>query len=157
VVTPLFNYAMPLIRYELGDMAEVGTASPLCGRGLPTLRRILGRYRNMFRYRDGSTSWPAATGFRLANFIALRQFQVVQTDFNHVEIRYVADDDAAGRPIDLAALTERVRRVLRQPVDVSVRRVSQIERSSNGKYEDCISLVASDGVDATPSILKKKA
>ena len=149
VATPLYNYAMPLIRYELGDMAEVGTAPPACGRGLPTLRRILGRYRNMFRYRDGKTSWPNTTGFRLGNFITLKQFQVVQTDFNHVEIRYVADENATDRPIDLAALTERVRKVLRQPVDVSVRRVVQIERSRGGKYEDCISLVASDGVDAT--------
>jgi phenylacetate-CoA ligase len=152
VATPLYNYAMPLIRYELGDMAEVGTAPPDCGRGLPTLRRILGRYRNMFRYLDGSTSWPRATGFRLGNFIALKQFQVVQTDHNHVEIRYVPDDDATDRPIDLAALTQRVRTVLCQPVDVSVRRVVQIERSRGGKYEDCISLVSSDGIHASPPI-----
>ncbi len=39
VATPLFNYAMPLIRYELGDYAEVGSAKARCGRGLPTLRR----------------------------------------------------------------------------------------------------------------------
>ena len=148
VVTPLYNFAMPMIRYDLGDMAEVGTARPACGRGLPTLRRILGRYRNMFRYRDGTTAWPVSAKFNLTDFIAPKQFQVVQTDFEAIEIRYVPDEEAADRPIDLAGLTERVRAVLRQPVNVSVRRVPQIERSRSGKYEDCLSLVAIDGASS---------
>ena len=142
VVTPLYNYAMPLIRYELGDMAEVGSARPACGRGLPSLRRILGRDRNMFRFRDGSASWPIASRFRLGHFIALKQYQVVQTDFDHVEIRYVSD--APERPINLPAVTERVRTVLRHPVEVSLCRVDQIARSRTGKYEDCISLIPID-------------
>ena len=80
---------MPLIRYELGDMAEAGAVNPSCGRGLPTVRRILGRYRNLFRFRDGTTVWPTPAHFR--NFIAGKQFQVVQTDFDHIEIRYVPE------------------------------------------------------------------
>jgi len=39
VVTSLHNYAMPLIRYELDDYAEVGERCR-CGRGLPVLKRI---------------------------------------------------------------------------------------------------------------------
>ena len=42
VVTTLHNFAMPLIRYDIGDYEEVGEACS-CGRGLPVLRRILGR------------------------------------------------------------------------------------------------------------------
>jgi phenylacetate-CoA ligase len=44
VVTSLYNFAMPLIRYEPGDFAEVGVAGA-CLRTLPTLRRILGHAR----------------------------------------------------------------------------------------------------------------
>jgi len=46
VITTLHNYAMPLVRYETGDFAEVGDPCP-CGRGLPVLRRVVGRPRNM--------------------------------------------------------------------------------------------------------------
>jgi hypothetical protein len=42
VATPLNNFAMPLIRYDVGDMAEVG-APCACGRGLPVLKRVSGR------------------------------------------------------------------------------------------------------------------
>ena len=41
IVTDLRNYATPLIRYEIGDYAEVGPACP-CGRGMPTLAHITG-------------------------------------------------------------------------------------------------------------------
>ena len=128
VITPLYNYAMPLIRYELGDLAELGSTPSPCGRGLPTLRRILGRTRNLFRFRDGTT------------FLAPKQFQVVQTDFDTIEIRYVPENN--DRPIDLPALTQRIRAVLRQPVEVVVRSVDQIARSPSGKYEEYISLVS---------------
>ena len=137
IVTPFDSYAMPFIRYELGDLAEAGTATPSCGRGLPTIRRILGRYRNLFRFRDGTTVWPTPAQFR--KFIAGKQFQVVQTDFDHIEIRYVPE--STDQPIDLLALTESVRSTLGQPVDVTVRAVDAIPRSRNGKYEDFISQV----------------
>ncbi|MGH7126146.1 MAG: phenylacetate--CoA ligase family protein, partial [Stellaceae bacterium] len=45
VATPLNNFAMPLLRYEVGDVAEVGPPCA-CGRGLPVLTRILSRDRS---------------------------------------------------------------------------------------------------------------
>jgi len=39
VVTPLHNFATPLLRYDIGDEAEFGSACP-CGRTLPVLTRI---------------------------------------------------------------------------------------------------------------------
>jgi phenylacetate-CoA ligase len=39
IVTPLHNFAMPLIRYEIGDYSEVGPPCA-CGRGLPVLTRV---------------------------------------------------------------------------------------------------------------------
>ncbi len=60
VATPLHNVAMPLLRYDLGDYAEVGAEvgaeggtdagdACRCGRGLAVVRRILGRRQNMLR------------------------------------------------------------------------------------------------------------
>jgi phenylacetate-CoA ligase len=42
VVTPLHNFATPLLRYELGDMAAFGPPCP-CGRTLPVLTHITRR------------------------------------------------------------------------------------------------------------------
>ncbi len=46
VLTSLHNFAMPLIRYQNQDYAEVGPSCP-CGRGLPVIKRVLGRERNI--------------------------------------------------------------------------------------------------------------
>mgnify|MGYP000113622014 CR=1 FL=1 len=54
VVTPFYNLAMPLIRYDIGDYAEAG-APCACGRTLPVLARIMGRSRNMLRLPGGGT------------------------------------------------------------------------------------------------------
>jgi phenylacetate-CoA ligase len=139
IVTSLYNYAQPMIRYEPGDLAEAGSEQARCRRGLRSLRRILGRYRNVFRFRDGTIRSPSPERFGIRDMISMQQSQVIQHDFDRIEILFVSD----GRdlPIDLPALTERIRSVLGQPVTVTVRRVDAIERSPSGKYEDCISLV----------------
>ena len=66
VVTPLHNFAMPLIRYEIGDLAEVGPPCT-CGRTLPVLTRIPGRARDMLTLPGGAQRhllWPWRAGPR---------------------------------------------------------------------------------------------
>ena len=45
LVTAFGNLAMPLLRYDTDDMAEVSDGPCICGRTLPTFREIHGRYR----------------------------------------------------------------------------------------------------------------
>ena len=90
VVTDLHNFATPLIRYDLGDYAEVGPCCP-CGRGLPTLRRILGRRRNMVRLPDGRSLWPGIGGLPYRGIAPIRQFQFIQNELESIEMRLVAD------------------------------------------------------------------
>lgn len=61
VITDLHNFATPVVRYAPGDLAEVGEPCP-CGRGLPTLRRIVGRSRNLILMPDGRRLWPSLGG-----------------------------------------------------------------------------------------------
>ena len=142
IVTPLRNPAMPLLRYEPGDFAEMGSYSPTCSRKLPTIRRILGRSRNLFRFRDGSQVWPDIGSAQFENYISLKQFQIVQTDLDHIEFRYVPDDPS--RPVDVSGLVEYVRRSIGQPLEVGIQRLEAIERSPGGKFESFISLVPSE-------------
>ena len=99
VVTSLHNLATPLIRYEHRDHVEVGTPCS-CGRGLPTIARILGRTRNMLTLPDGRQHWPL-TGFMAFREIApVRQYQFVQHTREEIEVRFVVDrptDRGGGR------------------------------------------------------------
>jgi phenylacetate-coenzyme A ligase PaaK-like adenylate-forming protein len=89
-LTALHNYATPLVRYDIGDMAEVASPCP-CGRGLPAWRRILGRQRNLILMPDGSRVWPV-TGFPRCREVApVVQYQLVQQDRETVEARLVVE------------------------------------------------------------------
>ncbi|GAB4370342.1 MAG: phenylacetate--CoA ligase family protein [Kiloniellaceae bacterium] len=135
VVTPLMNFAMPLLRYEIGDYATVGGASP-CGRGLPVLERILGRVRNMLVRPDGGKVWPAFGTKTLMKVAPVRQYQFVQQRRDLVEARIVL-----WRPATAAeeqALIQHVRDSLPAGIEVALRIVDTIPRSEGGKYEDFV-------------------
>jgi phenylacetate-CoA ligase len=90
VVTDLHNYATPLVRYDIGDVAQVGPPCP-CGRGLPTLRHVLGRQRNLIRLPDGRRHWPL-TGFpRCRDIAPVLQYQLVQETVDLIVARLVVE------------------------------------------------------------------
>ncbi len=142
VVTSLYNYAMPFIRYEIGDYAEVGTRTPDCRIKLPTLKRIIGRYRNSFILKDGRILFPhpLMSGFR--RFFAHVQLQVVQTDLDHLEVRYVPSDEP--QQPDEAGLESWLRDELGHDFKVKLKQVSALARSPDGKFEDFVSEVSGD-------------
>jgi len=82
VVTTLHNFAMPLIRYALGDYAEVGEACP-CGRGLAVLNKVLGRERNMLTLASGSRHYPSFPAESRSSIAPIKQIQLVQKSVDH--------------------------------------------------------------------------
>src|SRR5207244_11937336 len=53
VVTDLSNFAMPLIRYQIGDVGVLADRACPCGRGLPLLESIEGREADYVVTADG--------------------------------------------------------------------------------------------------------
>ncbi len=54
IVTCLTNAAMPLIRYDTGDLAQAVDGPCPCGRTLPTFGDVVGRYRQIVSLPDGT-------------------------------------------------------------------------------------------------------
>ncbi|MCH8188724.1 MAG: phenylacetate--CoA ligase family protein [Proteobacteria bacterium] len=133
VVTDLHNFAMPLIRYEIGDYAEAGEPCP-CGRGLPVITRILGRTRNMLTLPSGEQIWPAFAKALREALPQLRQAQLVQRTLDEIEVRLVVARPLTPREED------RARRALGKALsDAFAYRfvyVDEIPRSAAGKFEE---------------------
>lgn len=144
VVTGLHNFAMPLIRYEIGDYAEVGEPCA-CGRGLPVLRRVLGRQRNMFTMPDGRTRWPVVEARDLAGVFEdlppITKFQVVQKTLELLELNLVTLRPLT--PKEEEAIRSYVKRGLEYDFDVQFNYVEDIPRTPRGKYEEFRSEVSS--------------
>lgn len=142
VVTPFYNYAMPLIRYKNGDLLDRSTEPCPCGRTLPRIERVLGRERNLFIFSDGSRIRPDMRRKDYAPFLSAKQFQVIQHTLTHIEVRYVADDPT--QPIDIPGFTRLLQNLLHQNINVKLTRMDEIPRASSGKFETWKSHVTAD-------------
>lgn len=138
VVTSLHNFATPLIRYEVGDYAEVGAPCP-CGRGLPVLARILGRTRNMLVMPDGTRRWPLLGWREFRNIAPVVQHQLVQRSLDRVEVRLVVERTlTAGEEDRLRTL---VQQALGHPFPLTFAYLPEIPRTRSRKYEEFVSEV----------------
>jgi phenylacetate-CoA ligase len=133
VATPLHNFAMPLLRYEVGDLAEVGAPCP-CGRGLPVVTRIAGRVRNMLRLPDGGLVWPRLSEGTYREIAPIRQYQVAQVAPERLEVRLVPE-----RPLtadEEAALAAKINARIGHVFEIVFAYPPEIPRGPSGKYED---------------------
>lgn len=138
VLTTLHNFAMPLIRYELGDYAEVGEPCD-CGRGLPVLARIHGRRRNMVVLPDGRRHWPSLPSTLWLSVAPIRQFRVIQPAADCLEILYVMERPLT--PEEQNRLEKLLAERLGHAFFIRWQQVDAIERGPGGKYEDFVSLL----------------
>lgn len=136
VVTRLHNFFMPLIRYALGDFAEVGEPCP-CGRGLPVLRRVVGRARDLLTLPDGSRHAVTIHASRYFASMGVLQLQVEQDRPDHLLVRLVTRDPLNTEQEQY--LREEFQRNLHFPHAIDLQRVTGIARAPGGKYFDFVS------------------
>lgn len=141
LVTDLSNFAMPLIRYRIGDVVAQAEGSCRCGRGLPRLGKVQGREADYVLTPAGNL----ISGISLTeNFAMLipgtAQLQVIQETRTHLRLRMVKDadfTDAARRKI-----AQLVRELFGPTMTHDVEFVEAIPQEPSGKYRFCISNVA---------------
>ncbi|HWG36449.1 MAG TPA: hypothetical protein VN690_01910 [Terriglobales bacterium] len=152
LLTDLTNYAMPLIRYRIGDCVLGGAppAACACGRGLPLLPPIAGRTTDTFRLPDGRmVPGVALTNRVIQEAPALAKTQIVQETLRDFRVRYVP---APGfTPRDLEPLQRKLVEFLGSDVRWQFEAVEEIEREANGKTRFCISHLSGAGAGAAAS------
>jgi phenylacetate-CoA ligase len=139
LATPLHNFAMPMIRYEIGDYAEVGEPCP-CGRGLPVINRILGREQDMVTLPNGEKRWTLLSSGNIEAFLEIapvRQYQFVQKNLKTIEARLVVEREL--NDTEKEALVDWILDKLDHPFTVEISFVDEIPRTASGKYQDFIS------------------
>ncbi len=139
LITCLNNFATPLIRYEIGDYAEVGGACP-CGRGFPVVKRIMGRYRNLVTLPDGSRHWPRL-GYesQLQAIAPIELMQMIQRELDQMDVRLVMPRQLTES--EEAALTTFIWKNFGYNFRLNFDYVDTIRNPVNGKIEQFISLI----------------
>jgi phenylacetate-CoA ligase len=139
VVTDLYNYGMPLIRYAIGDQAVAGFGRCTCGRGLPLLREVSGRRLDALRTPDGRRVPGEFFPHLLKDFAAIRQFQVVQPALDQLQLRVVLASN--WTPAEQLRLLEQVATRMGPQVTVHWQSVPSIPLTRAGKHRVVVSEV----------------
>ena len=101
LATSLVNYAMPLIRYEIGDQVIASDELCNCGRGSPMLKEVIGRTVSILVMPDGSRvhGWFFQhVFFRVGEQV--RKYRVVQETKDRIEIDIVPGSDFGKHTIN---------------------------------------------------------
>jgi phenylacetate-CoA ligase len=131
LVTSLYNSAMPLLRYAMGDAGVLRPDRCPCGRGLPSMEPSRGRTVDFFRLAGGARVAPYTLTCAIESVQGMRQYQIVQEAPDRVAVKVVPGpefDDAARSDI-----ADRLRPVL-PGVHVEVRVAEAIPAEASGKY-----------------------
>jgi phenylacetate-CoA ligase len=137
ICTGLINQDMPLIRYEVGDMAvrEDSTKCP-CGRSLPEMGEIEGRLDDMLITIDGRFVGRLDSIFKVN--LPVKEAQIIQENSQLIHLKVVPSQ---GYGTDTRqTLSELIRERLGD-VKVEVEELSAIPRDANGKFKAVVSKV----------------
>ncbi len=139
IVTDLRNYSMPLIRYEVGDLAAIDDSPCECGLPFPRLKNIQGRATDILYRKDGTPIAGLETTDAITYSGISTQAQIVQEEPGRITVKIVK----------LSQTTEKQRSYIRNKLmemlgpdgDVTFADVDVIERDKSGKFRYTISNV----------------
>jgi len=140
VVTDLYNYGMPFIRYRVGDVAVPSDRKCPCGRGFPLLERVEGRTADYVVTPNGSLISGISLTENLATLVpGLEQMQIVQEATDFLRLRIVPGEqfgDESFRAIE-TLIRKRFGPTMRHECEL----VEAIACEPSGKFRFVISKV----------------
>jgi phenylacetate-CoA ligase len=138
IVTALHNYANPVIRYELNDLAALQQGCA-CGHAGPVLTNLLGRKRFLVRLPSGERKAVPINARRWLAIAPFRDTRLVQVSEGVLHAELVLD-----RPLteqEREAVLSMFRREISPDLTYEIHQVEAIAWAPTFKRQDVVSLV----------------
>ena len=141
VATNLHAYAMPFIRYRLGDLVTRGHEHCACGRPFSSIGSIQGRTIDYFTLPGGRVLHPYDI---LRTLIAggdgwIRQYQLLQERTDRIVLRVLPAESQVSEQV--ARVERSVERLLGPEVSFQVQLLDELPLEPTGKFRPARSLV----------------
>ena len=133
LATSLYNYAMPFIRYDTGDLGHMIDDVCGCGRGYKLLKEVVGRQYEMLMTPEGQGVFGGFFTTQIFDKIdGIKAFQVKQEKIDKIIIKIIPEEDFDEEQLD------KIREIIRKKSEgwnVEFEFVDEIERTGAGKYK----------------------
>jgi phenylacetate-CoA ligase len=152
ICTSLFNYAMPFIRYAIGDVGIPSDGLCTCGRTLPLMKVVEGRRDSLLLLPDGRILTPRTFTIAMNMFKFYRyidQFRVIQKKPDLFEFNLKMKDDGFEESIveiELLAHLKTMFKLNMNEVRFEIKFVEDIPLDRSGKLMAVVSELKSDAL-----------
>ncbi len=137
ILTDLYNFAFPFIRYEIGDVAVMAKDSTCeCGLTLPKLEKVEGRIPDMVILRDRIIS-PANWAMMNADINGIDQFQIIQNSIDHLILNIEKNKIFTTK--DEQHIRDYMKKILKDDATFEINFVDKIKMPKSGKRRWVIS------------------
>lgn len=135
ICTGFGNYAMPLIRYDIGDVAIPINGSCFCGRGGMLVEKVVGRVEDYIITPDGRYVGRLDHIFKEVSNVS--EAQIIQKELNKITLNIVPRKAYTKR--DEKSILREARIRLGNQIGIEIKLVQEIHRLPNGKFPFVIS------------------
>ena len=150
ICTSLFNYAMPFIRYAIGDVGIPSDGLCTCGRTLPLMKVVEGRRDSLLLLPDGQILTPRTFTIAMSMFKFYRyidQFRVIQKKRDLLEFYIKMKDNSPEESImevELIAHLAKMCKLDMNDVKMEIKFVEDMPLDKSGKLMAVVSELKSD-------------
>ncbi len=145
LITDLHNYALPLIRYAVGDHGRMINDECICGRPYPLMKNIVGRVTDNFIDAEGNTvATISLSHYLIAEGPKVGQVQLIQNSPTEITVRITNDPppDDSTKQFYINRLTH----VMKGLKNVRFEIVDKIEAEKSGKFRFAICNLSNDDI-----------
>jgi phenylacetate-CoA ligase len=148
ILTNLYNFAMPFIRYDTGDIGVLSNRKCKCGNQSPLINFIEGRNNDYFTLQNGKVIDPRRLNSSFRFFISrynkkygwnVEKYQIIQEDINSVVVKIVKGQKFSNN--DIKKTYKMIKRIMGRNVKIDVKIVNDILKTKRGKMQTVISKV----------------
>lgn len=132
VVTDLFNYAFPMIRYDTGDTGMYMDENDQ-SNGFPVLSKIYGRLLDLVYDTTGTAIHPMTLARILKNYDKIKHWQFIQKNANLYELKLQLTDG-----MDTAGCVRQLQQVFGDNAQIEISLVNDIPVLSSGKRKPVV-------------------
>lgn len=132
VITDLYNYGMPLIRYVNGDRATLENESCRCGNPLPVMSSVDGRKLDIIKTPSGKIIPGELFPHLFKEFSGIIRFQVKQSKLDELTILMIINSDFSDD--DQQKIQDEINKYAAHELALNFSFVDDIPLTSSGKH-----------------------
>lgn len=140
ISTGFWSTAMPLIRYDTGDIVTGSNETCSCGRVFPVIKSIVGRQGDVIKTPSGREFGAAILTHLLYGINNILESQIIQDSICHITIQYVPGKLFSKK--DFEAFRNLLQKHLLSELKFDFKQVSAVRRTNNGKIKPVVSLIS---------------